>query len=94
MYPAYINSTKTRAEGRLLSKDKCLPNPTIVEIRDVLVSAGFQPIIENKKYPRERSLVRIFYVLFPIRQKCLWTSFLLDYGPKICCIITDTFLLD
>ena len=56
VYPAYINSLKTRSEGRLLPKEKCLPNPHILEIRDVLVATGFQPIIENKKYPRERSL--------------------------------------
>ncbi len=37
IYPAYLNSAKTRAEGRLLAKDKCLPNPSILEIRDVLV---------------------------------------------------------
>ena len=26
-----------------------------MEIRDVLMSAGYQPIVENKQYPRERS---------------------------------------
>ena len=56
IYPAYLDSGKSRSEGRLLAKGKCLPTPSILEIRDVLVSAGFQPIIENKKYPRERSL--------------------------------------
>ena len=37
IYPAYLNSAKTRAEGRLLPKDKCLHNPSAMEIRDVLV---------------------------------------------------------
>jgi signal recognition particle subunit SRP19 len=55
IYPAYLNSCKTRAEGRVLPKPSCVPNPTYLEIRDVLTSAGFAPIVENKQYPRERS---------------------------------------
>ena len=30
-------------------------NPTYLEIRDVLATAGLAPIVENKKHPRERS---------------------------------------
>merc|ERR1711992_242708 len=55
IYPAYFNSNKTRQEGRLLSKDKCVSDPGYEEIHDVSKSAGFQPIVENKQYPRERS---------------------------------------
>lgn len=55
IYPAYLNSLKTRQEGRLIHKDKCVPNPTYLEIRDVLMSAGFTPLLENKQYSRERS---------------------------------------
>ncbi len=58
IYPAYINSNKSRAEGRLLPKSSCALNPTYLEIRDVLMSAGVQdwrPLIEAKSYPRERS---------------------------------------
>ena len=44
IYPAYFNSNKTRQEGRLLSKDKCVSDPGYEEIHDVLKSAGFQPI--------------------------------------------------
>merc|ERR1712008_424945 len=46
---------KTRQEGRLLPKEKCVANPNHMEIRDVLMTAGYQPIVENKQYPRERS---------------------------------------
>ena len=46
IYPAYLNSNKTRQEGRLLPKEKCVPNPNHMEIRDVLMTAGFQPIVE------------------------------------------------
>ena len=38
-----------------MPKSKCVPNPNHMEIRDVLMSAGYQPIVENKQYPRERS---------------------------------------
>lgn len=40
IYPAYINSKKTLAEGRRISKGKCVENPTFQEIRDVLDAAG------------------------------------------------------
>lgn len=55
IYPAYFNSNKTRQEGRLLPKPKCVSNPNYNEIRDVLTAAGFEPIVENKQYCRERS---------------------------------------
>ncbi|XP_067007594.1 signal recognition particle 19 kDa protein [Anabrus simplex] len=55
IYPAYINSKKTLAEGRRIPKDKAVENPTHQEIRDVLASAGMKIGIENKIYSRERS---------------------------------------
>ncbi|CAH0407420.1 unnamed protein product [Chilo suppressalis] len=55
IYPAYINSKKSLAEGRKLSKAYCVENPTHQEIRDVLVTAGLHVGVENKLYPRERS---------------------------------------
>ncbi|XP_064469378.1 signal recognition particle 19 kDa protein-like [Ornithodoros turicata] len=55
IYPAYINSKKTIAEGRRLPRDKCVENPTYQEIRDVLDSKGFQVGVENKLYPREQN---------------------------------------
>ena len=55
VYPAYLNAAKTRAEGRHIAKKDCVVNPTYLEIRDVLATAGLAPIVENKKHPRERS---------------------------------------
>ena len=55
IYPVYLNSKRTLAEGRKLPKDKCVENPTHQEIRDVLVAAGFNVGVENKLHPRERS---------------------------------------
>ncbi|XP_041970816.1 signal recognition particle 19 kDa protein [Aricia agestis] len=55
IYPAYLNSKKTLAEGRRLSKDICVENPTHQEIRDVLATTGLRIGVENKLYSRERS---------------------------------------
>ncbi|XP_056637826.1 signal recognition particle 19 kDa protein [Diorhabda carinulata] len=55
IYPAYINSKKTLAQGRKICKEKCVENPTHQEIRDVLVAAGLKVGVENKLYSRERS---------------------------------------
>uniref|UniRef100_A0A0A9Z8G3 Signal recognition particle 19 kDa protein n=1 Tax=Lygus hesperus TaxID=30085 RepID=A0A0A9Z8G3_LYGHE len=55
IYPAYINSKKTLAEGRRVPKDKGVENPTYQEIRDVLSAAGMKVGVENKLYSRERS---------------------------------------
>ncbi|XP_046989401.1 signal recognition particle 19 kDa protein [Schistocerca americana] len=55
IYPAYINSKKTRAEGRRIPRENAVENPTHQEIRDVLSSAGLKIGVENKYYCRERS---------------------------------------
>lgn len=57
IYPAYINSTKSRKEGRKLRKDLCVENPTYQEIKDVLSVSNLRIGIENKLYPREKSKV-------------------------------------
>ena len=54
LYPCYINSKKTDAEGRKIPLSKAVENPTINEIKDVLVNAGFPIEVEaNKVFPRE-----------------------------------------
>lgn len=58
IYPAYINSKKTRQEGRRLRKDQCVENPTYQEIKDVLSTTNLNYGIENKLYPREKSKVK------------------------------------
>ncbi|EDV39068.1 uncharacterized protein Dana_GF25121 [Drosophila ananassae] len=55
IYPAYINSKKTRQEGRRLPKENCVENPTYIEIRDVLSVTNLQFLVENMKYCREKS---------------------------------------
>ncbi|RWS23524.1 signal recognition particle 19 kDa protein-like protein [Leptotrombidium deliense] len=55
VYPAYLNANKTKAEGRRLNKEKCIPDPRWQEIRDVLeATKGFEVVAEpNKVYTRE-----------------------------------------
>lgn len=53
IYPAYINSKKTIAEGRRISKNKACENPTYNEIKDVCGAIGLKPVVESKSYPRE-----------------------------------------
>ncbi|XP_026124657.1 signal recognition particle 19 kDa protein-like [Carassius auratus] len=53
VYPAYINSKKTLAEGRRIAAEKAVENPSCAEIRDVLTAAGLNVLVENKMYPRE-----------------------------------------
>ncbi|XP_067645102.1 signal recognition particle 19 kDa protein [Eurosta solidaginis] len=65
IYPAYINSKKTRQEGRRLPKDVCVENPTYSEIRDVLSVTNLRVGVENKQYSRERS--REFHVSGRVR---------------------------
>ncbi|XP_016924601.1 signal recognition particle 19 kDa protein [Drosophila suzukii] len=55
IYPAYINSKRTRQEGRRLPKENCVDNPTYIEIRDVLSVSNLQFLMENMKYCREKS---------------------------------------
>lgn len=55
IYPAYINSKKSRQEGRKLKKDICVENPTFQEIKDVLSVCKLNIGVENKMYPREKS---------------------------------------
>nr|XP_040052087.1 signal recognition particle 19 kDa protein [Gasterosteus aculeatus aculeatus] len=53
VYPIYINSKKTLAEGRRIPAEKAVENPSCAEIRDVLMAAGLNVYVENKMHPRE-----------------------------------------
>ncbi|XP_066256810.1 signal recognition particle 19 kDa protein [Euwallacea similis] len=60
IYPAYLNSQKSRAQGRRIPKSRCVDNPTYQEIRDVLTAAGLNARVENKQYSREASKELLF----------------------------------
>ena len=55
IYPAYIDSSRTRATGRRVPKNRSVDKPTIVEIYDVLTAANMKAGLEPKFYPRENS---------------------------------------
>lgn len=61
IYPNYLNSKKTLAEGRKIPISKAVENPTLAEIRDVLIAAGFKMGIENKVHPRELNKHEMLY---------------------------------
>lgn len=55
IYPSYIDSRKTRAEGRRVPKNKAVDRPSVKEICDVLLAAQFKVGVERKFYPRDGS---------------------------------------
>lgn len=57
IYPAYLNSKKSRQQGRRLAKEHCVEHPTFQEIKDVLSVCKLNIGVENKMYPREKSKV-------------------------------------
>ncbi|KAJ8429290.1 hypothetical protein Cgig2_016328 [Carnegiea gigantea] len=63
LYPVYINSKKTIAEGRRISASKACENPTLVEIGDSCKHLNVPYVVEpDKAYPRDfmqRGRVRV-----------------------------------
>ncbi|KAK8918848.1 Signal recognition particle 19 kDa protein [Platanthera zijinensis] len=54
IYPIYINSKKTIAEGRRISASKSCENPTCIEIGDCCKHLKLPCAIElDKAYPRD-----------------------------------------
>ncbi|XP_069608956.1 signal recognition particle 19 kDa protein [Ranitomeya imitator] len=54
IYPAYINSKKTIAEGRRIPVEKAVQNPTCVEIAEICRANKLNVVIEgDKMYTRE-----------------------------------------
>ncbi|XP_072173609.1 signal recognition particle 19 kDa protein-like [Diadema setosum] len=77
IYPAYINSKKTVAEGRRIPKDRGVENPTITEIRDVCNSLGLPVAVENTKmYPRDQNRDPTFKGRIRVQMKDKEGSFL------------------
>ena len=62
----YFNKTLTKKMGRRLPKDKCVFDPSLKELIDATVEAGFTPKESDDKvrFPR-RSFVRSGYVVLP-----------------------------
>lgn len=62
----YFNKTLTKKMGRRLPKDKCVFDPSLKELVDATVEAGFSPKESDDKvrFPR-RAFVRSGYVVLP-----------------------------
>jgi len=62
IYPVYINSKASLADGRRIATEQCVENPTLQEIMEVLKHLGYNPLLEDKIYPRDalaRGRVRV-----------------------------------
>jgi signal recognition particle subunit SRP19 len=54
IWPAALDANLTRAEGRRVSKDLAVPEPTVDEIAKAVQQVGYDAKIEREKtYPRE-----------------------------------------
>uniref|UniRef100_A0ACD6AHR9 Uncharacterized protein n=1 Tax=Avena sativa TaxID=4498 RepID=A0ACD6AHR9_AVESA len=54
IYPVYLNSKKTVAEGRRIATSKACPDPTCIEIADSCGYLKIPRVIElDKAYPRD-----------------------------------------
>jgi len=52
IWPIYFDSTKTRSEGRKVSGEDSVSNPTIDDVIAAVMKAGLKPEIEwDKKHP-------------------------------------------
>lgn len=53
IWPEYLDSRRTRSEGRKVPLSIAVKKPTVEEIAKVLKAMGIEPVIElDKKYPR------------------------------------------
>jgi len=54
IWPAALDAELTRSEGRRVSADLAVENPTVEEIAQAVQQVGYDAVIEREKtYPRE-----------------------------------------
>ncbi|WEL18218.1 MULTISPECIES: signal recognition particle subunit SRP19 [unclassified Halorhabdus] len=54
IWPAALDAERTRSEGRRVSKDLAVEEPTVEEIAKAVQQVGYDAVIEREKtYPRE-----------------------------------------
>ncbi|MCU4718492.1 signal recognition particle subunit SRP19 [Halapricum hydrolyticum] len=54
IWPAALDATLTRSEGRRVAEDLAVPEPTVEEIAKAVQQVGYDARIErDKTYPRE-----------------------------------------
>jgi len=52
IYPAYIDSSLSRKEGRRIPKSIAVHNPRVEEIVRAAEELGLNPVIEDSRYPK------------------------------------------
>jgi signal recognition particle subunit SRP19 len=54
IWPAALDAEKSRAEGRRVSLDLAVEDPTVEEIAKAVQQVGYDAVVErDKRYPRE-----------------------------------------
>ena len=54
IWPAFLDATLSRSEGRRVSLDAAVEDPTAYEIAQAVQQVGYDAVIEREKtYPRE-----------------------------------------
>ncbi|MCU4800818.1 signal recognition particle subunit SRP19/SEC65 family protein [Halobacteria archaeon HArc-gm2] len=54
IWPAFLDADRSRNEGRRVSLDQAIPDPTVDEIATAVQQVGYDAVIErDKTYPRE-----------------------------------------
>jgi signal recognition particle subunit SRP19 len=54
IWPAFLDAEHSRNEGRRVSLDQAIPDPTVDEIATAVQQVGYDAVIErDKTYPRE-----------------------------------------
>ncbi len=53
IWPSYLDATKSRSEGRIVSKKYSVTQPSLNEIENAARELGLNPVVEPKKaYPK------------------------------------------
>ncbi|MFB6166601.1 MAG: signal recognition particle subunit SRP19 [Haloarculaceae archaeon] len=54
IWPAFLDADLSRAEGRRVSREQAVADPTVDEIAQAVQQVGYDAVIErDKQYPRE-----------------------------------------
>jgi signal recognition particle subunit SRP19 len=53
IWPAYLDSSKSRSEGRRIPRDAAVDSPSAAEVANAAKQVGYEPEYEpEKRYPR------------------------------------------
>jgi len=81
----YFNKTLTRSKGRRIRSEKAVFDPTIAELTDAAIEAGFSPLpqeSEQVRYPR-RSFVKSGYIVLPKSEEQRKSRILIRIAEKM-----------